>query len=397
MGGYDWIVIGAGITGAALGYELARQGLSVLVLEPDQPLQGATRYSYGGLAYWAGKPLPLRPLAEEGIQRYRSLQDELEHDIEFRELDLLLTIGSDQDPHQAEALYADCLIPPQLIDPQQAHALEPLLEPRGIGGALRVTHGHIRPELTAQAFVQACQRLGGQLQIGTVKTIRSLSAGVEVETSESRYQADQVAVCAGGVSRSLLKQMGISVRLYFTHAELIEIPASAHDLRLRTLVSPAILGRPGLELVASRAEVDPLWERPGHEPAAPILDPGAFQFSNGQIRLGQISQARTDPSSHQIPAESERQLRDGLRPILPAIADLPGTWHHCSVAFSADQLPLVGQIPEHPGIHLFSGFSNPLAIVPMLAQRFARHVTGSPDPLIPTLSPGRFDVQQISS
>jgi glycine/D-amino acid oxidase-like deaminating enzyme len=49
---YDWIVIGAGITGAALAYELAKQGLSVLLLERHVSLQGATRFGYGGIAYW---------------------------------------------------------------------------------------------------------------------------------------------------------------------------------------------------------------------------------------------------------------------------------------------------------------------------------------------------------
>ncbi len=395
MDRYDWIVIGAGITGAALSYELAKQGLSVLLLEQDHPLQGATRYSYGGLAYWTGKPLLLRSLSLEGLERYRTLSAELDHDIEFQERDLLLTITPEQDPQAAAAAYSDCLIPPQLIDPQAAHELEPLLNPQGICGALRVTHGHIRPELTAQAFQQAAVRQGASHQIAQVKSLRSQPGGVELETQGARYSAGQVGICAGGLGRSLLRQSGIAVQLYFTHAELIEIPTSAHDLRLQPLVSPAILGRSVLEKAASRPETDPLWDQTGHEQAPPILDPGVFQFADGQIRLGQISQVRTDPHSHQPPTESERQLRDGIRPILPAIADLPGIWHHCLVAFSADQLPLVGEIPGHPGIHLFSGFSNPLVIVPVLAQRFAAHVMGTPNPLIPQLSPERFSWQQV--
>jgi glycine/D-amino acid oxidase-like deaminating enzyme len=31
----DWIVVGGGITGAALSYELAKKGFSVLLLERD--------------------------------------------------------------------------------------------------------------------------------------------------------------------------------------------------------------------------------------------------------------------------------------------------------------------------------------------------------------------------
>ena len=50
---YDWIVIGGGITGAALSYELRKKGLSVLLLEQNAIANNATRYSYGGLAYWS--------------------------------------------------------------------------------------------------------------------------------------------------------------------------------------------------------------------------------------------------------------------------------------------------------------------------------------------------------
>lgn len=48
---YDWIVVSGGITGAALSYELAKVGLSVLLVEQYASPQNATRYSYGGIAY----------------------------------------------------------------------------------------------------------------------------------------------------------------------------------------------------------------------------------------------------------------------------------------------------------------------------------------------------------
>ena len=87
---YDWIVIGAGITGSALAYELARQGLKVLVLEKNREPDSATAYSYGGLAYWSGTDAVSRQLSQEGIDIYRQLAEELEQPIEFRDLDLLL-------------------------------------------------------------------------------------------------------------------------------------------------------------------------------------------------------------------------------------------------------------------------------------------------------------------
>ncbi len=78
MNTYDWIVVGGGITGAALSYELADIGFSVLLLEQHASLQGASRFSYGGLAYWAGTTPLMRQLCESGIERYRTLSTELD-------------------------------------------------------------------------------------------------------------------------------------------------------------------------------------------------------------------------------------------------------------------------------------------------------------------------------
>jgi glycine/D-amino acid oxidase-like deaminating enzyme len=67
---YDWTVVGGGITGAALAYELVKTGFSVLLLEKDPVAQNATRYSYGGLAYWSGSTELTRQLCQEAIARY---------------------------------------------------------------------------------------------------------------------------------------------------------------------------------------------------------------------------------------------------------------------------------------------------------------------------------------
>jgi glycine/D-amino acid oxidase-like deaminating enzyme len=386
---YDWIVVGAGITGVALAYELALQGLSTLLLEPDQPLQGATRYGYGGIAYWAGTTALTRQLCAEGIARHRQLSAELDADTQFRELDLVLTIAPTVDPQVMAANYADFAIPPQLLTVAAACELEPLLNPAAIAGALTVKHGHIDLAATAQAYCQAFQRLGGRFKVARVTGwVHRDRQVMGVTTPESDFHSANVVVCAGAMTRRLLQTAGISIRQYFTHAELIE--TASVDITLRTLVMPAASQRFQLEADATHPEMEDLWEEPGYEPAPPILDAGAIQFRDGRIRIGQVSRTLTDPDSSADPTHSEAELRSAVGQILPAIGTLPGTWHRCLVAFTRDHLPLVGPIPGFRGIHVFSGFSNPLAIVPPLAQRFAAVATEKPDDMITQLSPGRL-------
>ncbi|MEH2423187.1 MAG: FAD-dependent oxidoreductase [Nostoc sp.] len=375
---YDWIVVGGGIAGAALAYELAKTGFSVLLLEQYSTPQNATRYSYGGLAYWSGTTTLTRQLCEEAIARYHILSQELDADIQFRELDLLLTISAASDPEATAASYNHFAIPPRLLSVQEACELEPLLNREAISGALTVKHGHIHPEKTAQAYIQAFERAGGEIQITQVLQI--LKDGVK--TTTATFHSANVVICAGGLSRQLLKSAGIPIKLYFTHAEIIE--TSPVDVQLRTLVMLANVQR--FQLEAESTQVDELWNQPGNEPVPPILDAGAIQFQDGSFRIGQISRVLTHPHAKVDSEASEKWLRKSVGEVLPVLENLPGTWHHCLVAFSSDRLPLIGTIPGFESVHLFSGFSNPLVIIPPLAKRFANFASGKKDEIMIELS-----------
>ncbi len=386
----DWIVVGGGMTGSALAYELAAQGCSVLLLEQDVELRGGSRFGYGGVAFWAGTTDLMRQICAEGREQLRSLAAQLDHDIQYRELDLVLTVPPGVEPETALAPYQTCAMPPQWVDVATACDLEPLLNPQAISGALTVKHGHLHLGELVIAYRQALQRLGGTIEFDTVTGFCRDRTGqiTGVKTGDTEWSAKQVVVCAGAWGRSLLKAAGITVPLYFTHAELIETPPV--DLTLRSLVMPAQTQRFELEATASAATTDGLWDEPGHELTPPILDAGAIQFLDGSLRLGQISRTLTDPSAAIAVQESEQQLRQQVGAVLPALQSLPGTWHRCLVSFSRDRLPLVGDIPGTTGLYVFSGFSNPLAIVSPLAHRFAAAVTGQPDPCLESLTPHRF-------
>lgn len=388
---YDWIVVGGGLAGSAVSYELAKAGFSVLLLEQSDNPQNATRYSYGGIAYWAGTTDLTRQLCQEGIEIHRSLSAELDAETQFRELNLLLTVALDRDPEQVAAAYANCTAVPQILDPVEAQAIEPLLRADQIAAALRFSHGHVSPEATVNAYRQAFLRIGGTLQIAQVTGLLRRGDRIQgVATAVGNFEAGNVAISAGGMSRKLLRSANLPVRVYFTQAEMIEMPPI--ELRLQAIVMPAELQRFVMEAQAGSKDQDALWDEAGHEVFPAVLDAGAIQFQNSMVRIGQISRTYTDPYKCSDAVLSEAAMRDAVGQILPALKDLPGQWHTCLVAFSGDGLPLIGSLPHAEGIHIFSGFSNPFSILPPLARRFAHHVAGTADGLIAQLSPSRLTV-----
>jgi glycine/D-amino acid oxidase-like deaminating enzyme len=387
---FDWIVVGNGLTGAAVSYELARQGLSVLLVDQALEPENATRYSYAGIPYWSGTDPLTRQLCQEGITRHRQLSEELDQDTELRELDLLLTLSTDTAKEKLANQFSQFGTPPRWVSPQQAKDLEPLLNAAAIAGAYTVRHGHVSPGALIRAYNRAFQRLRGTLVIAPVTgLVRVKDKVTGLTTAEQAYPARQVLVAAGGLSRQLLRSAGVQIPLYYTLAELIETPPL--DLTLRTLIMPADSQRSALEAVASQPATDALWDQPGHELTAPILDSGAIQFQDGHLCIGQISRTLTGPDATVDAAASEDALRQAVATVVPALQAVPGTWHQVQVSFSRDGKPLVGSVPGLTGLQVFTGFSSPFVYVPPVAERFAKAVVGPGDDLLVGFRPGRFD------
>ena len=373
MKNYDWIVIGAGITGSALAYELRKKKFSVLLLEKDSTPNNATLYSYGGLAYWVGTTDITRQLGEEGIDLHRQLAEELASDTEFRELDLLLTINKKDDPQEIAQDYNDFAITPQLLDAQEARQLEPLLNPDAIAGCLRFPYAQIHPQKTTQAYQDAFLRLGGVIQYESVTNLLRQGDTIGGATTKNNsYQGANTVVCAGGLTRSLLQEIGIDTKTYFTHAQLIR--TAPVDFELRTIVMPAMQQRFALQSIASDLAAGYSWEHPDPKVIKSILDPGVVQFRDRSLCLGQISAISTDPQTKFDLEDAATKIRQQIAPILPKISKIPGTCHHCLVAFSDRKIADVGEVPSFKGLYLFTGFTSTLVYAPAMARRFAQQL-----------------------
>lgn len=380
MAHFDWIVLGAGITGLPLAYELQKVGQRVLLLDKVLAPVNATAYGYGGVPYWSGTTPLLQQLCRESRALLGTLAQELDGATEYRELDLLLYLQAGDDPQGLEQNFRACLTPPTLLDQATVLALEPQLNPAIITGALTVPHGHIHPIKTLQAYRQAFLRLGGEIKLATVQ--RFLHQGdtlTGVVTSRATYAAPNIVVCAGADSRALLSRIGVDLPLYFSQALVLQTPPLAQ--RLAPLVMPARFARLALEAQASSLD----WSTPTDTVQAEVLEAGAIQFLDGHYLLGQISQLVTHPAYQPDPIASEQRLRAAIAQVLPNLANVPAQLHHCRVAFASPN-PLVGQVKTRPGLYLFTGFSSPFCYSLPLARHFAQAVTTGHDAIFTTLN-----------
>jgi glycine/D-amino acid oxidase-like deaminating enzyme len=370
---YDWIVIGAGIVGSALAYELVVKGFKVLLLEKDPTLNNATRYSYGGLAYWSGITPVSKELCRESIELHRQLSVELDADTEFKETDLLLTIPFDADPRAIASQYCQFEISPELLTPQEAWEVEPLLNFTAISGVLKFPHGHIHPDKTTRAYQDAFVRKGGEFKLETAISFIDKNNFCEgIVTVKNRYYAANTVVCSGGLTRDFFQRAKIDLPVYFTQSQVIITPRV--ELELRAIVMPAIQGRFNLENWASNSSI---WQ--GDQVVDSILDAGAVQFRDRTLCMGQVSAILPNPYLSLELAAGEKAIRQQIGKILPSLANLPGSPHNCLVAFPKNKIALIEAIKQFRGLWVFSGFTSTLLYAPILARHFAKAISSSED------------------
>jgi glycine/D-amino acid oxidase-like deaminating enzyme len=384
MNNYDVIVIGGGLAGSALSYELVKKNLRVLLLEKDTIFDNATVYSYGGIAYWCGSDDLTTKLSNEGINIHRNLSAELEADTEFKELDLLFTIAPEQNPQEVESAYQHFHIKPQLLDRETSVELEPLLNKDAIVGTLKFPQGHVNPKKTVLAYQNAFLNLGGKIINEKVIEIEKNEQQITgIKTNKNSYSAEQIIISAGAFSRSLLQQLGINLPIYFSHAQLIKTKPS--NIKLRTLIMPATTKRLDIEKQLTEMKKSSLWENPNNEIKADVLEAGAIQFADGSLCFGQISQIITNINAQVQEEVSEQRIREAVGKILPALSSLEGECHNCKIAFSQGMPFQVGKIRALKGLSIFSGFTSPFVFVPPLAKHFANYLVKGRDEVIDSL------------
>ena len=381
---YDAIVIGNGLAGAALSYELVKAGQSVLLLDDGNPDSG-TRYSYGGIGYWAGTTELTTTLFQAGFARHKELSEELGADTGLRELDLLLTVDKDADVDELTRAYGAFSTPPRFVSAKEASEIEPCLNAGAIAGAFTTRHAHVDPLSLVDAYNQAFRRLGGHHNLSAVTGLVKVGDRVTgVTTKAQAYPAGMTIVSAGAYSLQLLAAAGVKVPLYFTHAEIVETPAL--DFEVRSLVMPATNAR--FEMESKAGEFD--WGKEEAQIMPPVLEAGVIQFADKTARIGQISRFYTGFESPVEEEKSKGEMLGAIAQKVPKLKNVAGDWRHCLVTFTQDGLPLIGPVANINGLHLFSGFTGPFALVPAVAQRYARWIDRVSDPFIEQMLVNRF-------
>jgi glycine oxidase len=236
------IVVGAGIVGCTVAYELARSGASVHVIEIRAPGQGATRASAGILAPHIeghGSNL-LRSLGSRSLDLYDDFMTRLRRDsgleVFYQRNGTFELAFSNSDVERLADL-SDTIrkesIEARWIAPENFTDLEPLASPSARGALLIPAHGFVGVTSMTLAAAAAAEKSGAQITAatGAIKIHALPGDRVGVQTSSSVLEADRVVLAAGSWSSAITVEGADPVPVKPIRGQLIQLQAEPGGIR----------------------------------------------------------------------------------------------------------------------------------------------------------------------
>jgi D-arginine dehydrogenase len=324
----DFVVVGAGIAGAAAAYELAAHG-EVLLLEREE---------FAGY-HTTGRSAALYTEAwEEGIWRQLAfasrpfLEDPPEDFSEYPILAPLpvLMIGRADQRHLVESLQAEAsaYVETWLVDDSRARELCPVLRPGYVElGAFEPNAKSIDVDGLHQGFLRGVRARGGEVRLGCgVDRIERTRVGWRIGAGDYEAIAPAVVNAAGAWCDELARLAGVRPIGLVPKRRTAFTFAAPESLDLATMpmvidVAEEFYFKPEAgQFMGSLAESTPM---PPHDVKPEEIDVA--------LAIDRIQQATTLEIRH------VRRTWAGLR------------------SFVADGLPVVGEDPTAPGFYWLAG------------------------------------------
>ena len=368
-------IIGGGVMGLALAYNLAAAGAKrVVVLDAHYLAWGASGRNGGGLRQQWSTELNIR-LMQESLEICAGFAQEMGINIWMRQGGYLFLARTEATRARLEASIAlqnRCDVPTRMIDLREARELVPELETeaRGSGAApfagasFNPTDAIVFPWPFVWGYARAAQKRGVAIHTGTSVTAieRRASGEFTVRTSKGTLVAARVVNAAGAWSPEVARLCGV---------ELPDWP-ERHEI----------------------LSTEPL--KPFLRPMVSVLESGLYfsQSLRGEI-VGGI--ALPDPRERQVRLGSRlrflRAMAAALIEVMPRLGDVKVVRQWAGpYDMSPDGDPIVGEAPGVPGFFLCCGFvGHGFMMAPVVARYYARHLLGrETHPLFRTWSAARF-------
>jgi glycine/D-amino acid oxidase-like deaminating enzyme len=214
---YDAIVVGAGISGAATAYHLAKAGAKTLLLERGEPASGGTGKSAAIIRQSYSTPLLVR-LARASITMFENAKDELGRDAGFVQDGYCFVVNAEMldGAKKNVAMQKGLGIVNEWSEGPGFPQHLPEINPDGIAGIVYEPHGgYADPVQATEAYVAAFQAVGGEFRPRTPARalVRKGDRITGVALDGGEIAAAHVVNAAGPWAKPLAASAGLDLPL----------------------------------------------------------------------------------------------------------------------------------------------------------------------------------------
>jgi glycine/D-amino acid oxidase-like deaminating enzyme len=366
---------------------MARAGARVVLLEAGEFNSGASGQNAGSLhfqlerrfleqgAAMAEQAAAIVALNALAVEDWAGLESALAADLHVSMTGGLMVAETPDEVALLEAkaaLEARHGLPTRLISGDEARALQPALAPHILAATHAPREGHADPRSTTIALAAAAAAAGAMLAPRTslaaiTRQPGGWQLGVTTAQGPAALRTGQLLLAAGAWTSSLAALANLHVPLYPVALQM--------NVTQRTApVLPQLIQHVGRRLSMKQAHAGNILIGGGWPARLHVRPDGSFD-------------------ARQRPALRPEALVANLRAAadtVPMVAslDLIRIWTGVT-CISADQLPIVGEVPAMPGLYVAAGGSA-FTLGPSFARLLAEAMAGAPDPRLAIVSPARF-------
>jgi sarcosine oxidase subunit beta len=347
-------IIGAGVMGLALAYNLAKLGRKrVVVVDGRYLAWGASGRNGGGVRQQWSTEMNIR-LMQESAELCAGFAQEMGINVWMRRggyLFLARTAAARAAMEKNVALQNRCDVPTRLVSPEDARGIVPELRVEGFEAACyNATDGIVFPWPFLWGYARAAEKRGVAIHTATPVTAIEPAAGerFRLQTPRGPIFAERVVCAAGAWSPEVARLAGVALPDWPVRHEILS--------------------------------TEPL--KPFLKPMVSVLETGLYfsQSLRGEI-VGGISMPEP-PGAHAIRMGSSlsflQTMARALTEVMPLLGDVKVVRQWAGpYDMSPDGNPIVGEAPGLPGFYVCCGFQgHGFMMAPVVARHYARMLAG---------------------
>jgi len=213
----DVVIVGGGVMGCALAYQLARREVDVLLLERETLGSQSTGRCAGGVRQQFSMEANVR-LQRLSVQLFENFEQETGHPADFRQIGYLFVLTLPQQVedfrHNMEMWHRVGLTEARWVDPSEAARMVPVLNVEDVlGCTFCPSDGIASPADVTSGYAEASRRHGARLKVGVEVVGIDVPGGrvQGVRTSAGDVASRVVFNCAGAWSSSIGRMAGLEI------------------------------------------------------------------------------------------------------------------------------------------------------------------------------------------